>query len=116
MYKEMFNILSHKKMQIKTILSFCLTSVKLAIIKTQITMQVRMMGKKTKPHILLVEASSSGATIEISMKKPKNRLFYDPATSLFGIFLKECKSTYKTDVCTMLYFGMEKYEQIRQEK
>jgi hypothetical protein len=38
--------------------------------------------------------------MQMSLKKLKIELAYDPAGSLLGLCLKECKSAYSRDICT----------------
>jgi hypothetical protein len=53
-----------------------------------------------------VGLSAGATTVKISIEFPqktKNRLTYDPAIPLLGIYPKECKSTCERDTCTPMF-------------
>jgi hypothetical protein len=45
------------------------------------------------------------STVWRFLKNLKIGLKYDPAISLLGIYLKECKSGYNKDICTPMFIA-----------
>jgi hypothetical protein len=101
--------LAIKKMQIKTMLKFHLTLIRMAYHQKhkQWQMLTWMWGKRD-PHTLLVECKlvqTLWKTVWRLLKKLKIELSYDLAISLLGIYPKECKSGYNKGNCTTMFIA-----------
>jgi hypothetical protein len=101
--------LTTKEMQIKTTLRFYLTFIRMAIIKKENKQQMleKKQGKGTLTHYwweckLVQQLWKSEWRF---LKETQNRTTYDPAMvrRFMGIYLKECRSTYKRGICTSMF-------------
>jgi hypothetical protein len=102
----MFNTLAMKGIEIKTILRFHFTPVRLALIKkTKREMLLRMQGKGTIIHCLweCTLVQSLWKLVWRYLKKLKMGLPYDPSIPLLGIYLKDYKWICKRDTCTPMF-------------
>jgi hypothetical protein len=100
--------LTIKKMQIKTMLRFHLTPVKIAILKN--TDNKCWQGCREKGILIhclweckLVQALWK--TVWRLLKKLKIDLSYDPAVPLLGLYLQKCKSNYNKGTCTPMFIA-----------
>jgi hypothetical protein len=69
--EEMLTTPGHKGNEIKTTLRFHLTPIRMATIKTQITIVGEDAGEKRNPHTLLVGTQASTTTLENNMETPQ---------------------------------------------
>ena len=100
-HEEMFNIINHRGMQIKTTMRYHFIPTRRVIIKTKQTNKNRKyqelvkMWRNGNPYILLVRMQNVAVqqrAVWQFLKKLNVKLPYDPAVPLLGIHLKELKT------------------------
>jgi hypothetical protein len=89
-------------LQIKTILKFHLTSVRIASIKNTTNCWQECGEKGTLLHCWW-DYKPLWKTVCRFLRKLKIDLPYDPAIPLLGIYLKECNSGYYKSTCTTIF-------------
>jgi hypothetical protein len=99
--------LAIKEMQIKTIVRFRFTPVRMAVIKdTNNNTCPKMWQVEGTPNTLLVGMYISATVMESTGEAPqkvKTWLPYDPVRSLLSTYLKEWKSGYNKDTGTPMF-------------
>jgi hypothetical protein len=97
-----------KEMKIKTILTFCLTPVGMAIIKGN-NNKCWLGFAKTRTLICwwweYKLLQTLWKAIWRFLKKLEIELPFDPVILLLGIYLKECKTRYCRDICTPMFIA-----------